>query len=124
MLLLLVEFYPTFNFLIKWYCIRNWSTPLSIYVCIGACGILQEATSWNKIQHNWDYFIFLMGVDLISWMYCPAFHLAKKSKFGYRLVTNSIVEFILPIFRRLALRQTKCYIISLPLFDRVIKSNQ
>lgn len=88
MLLLLVEFYPTFNFLIKWYCIRNWSAPLSMYICIDACVILQQATSWNRIQHNWDYFIFLMGVHSISWLYSLASCLAKSSKFGYRLVTE------------------------------------
>lgn len=87
MLLLSVEFRPTFNFLIKWYCMRNWFTPHSIYIYIwiGTCVILRQATSWNRIQHNWDYFIFLMGVDSISWMNCLASYLEKKSEFGYRL---------------------------------------
>lgn len=88
MLLLSVEFRPTFNFLIKWYCIRNWFTPHSIYIFALVHVILQQATSWNRIQHNWNYFIFLMGVDSISWMNCLAWYLEKKSKFDYRLVTE------------------------------------
>lgn len=88
MFLLLVEFYPTFNFLIKWYCIRNWSIPLSIYICIGACVILQQATSWSRAQCSQDSLIFLKKVDSISWVYHLASYLVKKSKFGYRLVTQ------------------------------------
>lgn len=85
MLLLSVEFCPTFNFLIKWYCIRSRFTPHSKYIYIFAWVILQQATCWNRIQHNWDYLIFLMGVVSISWMTCLASYLEKKSEFGYDL---------------------------------------